>query len=218
MSIEEKVDYYYNQMAELRKKYFVISSDCGGIIRNHEKLKKSLEKVINNNYEYLLTPAFLYYVVMTFNDDAYYKKIDDLLKENERIFLVTGYTTTLLKYCGKDYLGRLTENEEHLYYSCIDSINLIMFNPNVSMDQYDIYKIVYQTVFAYVLINNENAEKYIEYAETFKNELQNIFDEMEMHGICTKYSDDAEDGYKYVYKYLVKYIENKIGDNKKEIR
>ena len=62
MSIEEKIDYYYNELLNTRNNFREIS-DIDDISNDKFDIKEALRKVVELNLDHLLTPSFNYYLI-----------------------------------------------------------------------------------------------------------------------------------------------------------
>ena len=212
MSIEEKVEYYYNQMVLMkemfrwnrRNKYLACETD----------LKESLKFVIETNNEHLLTNGLLAYLI-TENLEC---DLPDIIKS------LTDYTkaySIIKKYMRcfceshSHFKKVFTEYELDLNKRYIYLCEIIEANKKTSGCYYYLLLNIIETLLTYIFINREDPLLLESYASDYLNDIDNKLDEMALQGLYQTITEYFGIGERTIARYnsdkITEYVINKIG-------
>ena len=237
MKREEKIDYYYNKLLEMRNNSCcykkVKSLSCNTI-----SIKKELEKIINNNLDYLLTDGFLYYLLaksIGSNSDGFrlrlYTNLNSLLDPNQLIDYLADYIGTidfgLSKHHFMPYTSgfkmiilkkTLNEVEANLYREFEHYKIRLECDNDIDGNEYLLLKYVLQIIGGYCLINN-CPSKYNSYALPYLENPISKLEELKIQGIYQEVEELTETGLEYLIDYnaLNNYVINNLHNNKNKL-
>lgn len=241
MSIDEKIDNYYDGLLKARNNFRDIEP-VDTLSDDDYDIKEAIRKVINIGMDHLLTPFFNYYLVSTSIEEGHgynfsghlYAKLLYLTDNGLLLYLLSNYfsfiTTGFVsrpKYIfdreGNVINSRsmLTEKENTLYINYRNKSFDMDMNYDLGEPERKLLIDVLRLLTSLNLIN----DKY-DFSETIKpyfNDPVGMIDELTLQGICTKKEDKNylyEFRYEYDMKKLGNYILYKIDNskNQKEIR
>jgi len=222
-----KYEKYYNKLLSLYNfnynnvNYFSISlENCESEL---VKIKQTIQKIIDNDREYLLTNAYLYYLVCQYEDDSktYLEHINYnlncLLDDNKIIKGLYNFFDYLYFVDERNMISsvnanieikmnkEITEDEKYgIYY-----VNYILRSIKHSFPNFKYYRImkdVLLLVLSYGKYNNKT--EYEDYDPFVYNICYNIdlfIDKLVLNGVITKKEDEKLEDIK-TYRYLDKLI------------
>ena len=218
MSTCEKVDYYYNEIIRILE-YTTFNEKCVELyIPDPEELKKDIESVVVNNNDYLLTPAYLDYIVEQCYRDFCIFKLGDELKslndEHERIKIMNRYLCCVFDDFKRNDL--LNDYEQNLLEYLKIAFDAGAFNDEDDNKDYYMKQEIYYVIAAYVLVNQKTCDDFFTYIDDYLHDWKRLFDEIKL-----QIKIDTETfvtRYDYDFNELQDYVLKQIDDHKKEIR
>ena len=205
---QEKFDYYYNKVMDLRTTRNISSSKLNKLFPwEKDAIKSGLKNIINNNYEHLLTDSFLDY--MSNNSTIGFKYVELSEDENSILFLLTYYFQSIVgQYAftpnNKDSkFGFVNLLEGEVKEATHDAYNYKEISTEYRLDE------VLLAVLAYCYMNKCICN-YKSYCEKIMNNQMELLDYMDLNKIM--------DGPKDWYTFINNYINNHFNTKKKVIR
>ena len=219
MSIDEKIEHYYSMILEETN---IINSnafnkDC--LIYNQADIQQELREIIENNYEFILTPVMIKYIVK----ESYYLFDDYHRMLYRNLYLLTleeGESNIYVQFIKWNYDGykqnkSLTEYEYNIFKvmneRIDDAIATYEYRPDLFLKK-DIFAIIA----AHIFRNNKSIDDFNSYLDSCVENWQEKLDAMKLQFDISSYPDSE----KYIYKFkeLNNYILKQLGNNKREIR
>ena len=206
MSIEEKVDYYFEKIKKRRKRIF----------GNPQIIKQGLKDIIEANHENVLTDAFLY------NVSGHYGSTDlgnTLLSLSDYNILLStvirDISGSLIVYRSVDEMENLTDYEKELMKNCFKAIDFIKNDNRVIEKDYTLMKNIVKTITAYMFVNNIELSKFDQLLNPYLTDPIERIDELVVQGICKESYVSYYGRYEYIYNTgdLINYIIFKSEEN-----
>ena len=236
MGYSEKVDKYYEKLGYFAKMYSVNKLEWVSY-QYSEEIKEKFDAVIRANNEYLLTDAFMYYLVQTScvdhgNGAPLLKAIRDLLSDlttpEGTLIRITDFfrkiksvdNETTCYSTIKTYKETLNDYEKSLYLECCKHIGYIYNNDLILPSDYYLLRVIFFIITAYVRINNLDQSKLEDFIKDYIDNYESRIEEL-MLQVCHYEYDYDRDDRKYAYKMeeLANYVVSKLEDSiKMEIR
>lgn len=237
MKREEKVNYYYDKLLEMRNSFGcykkVKSLSCNNI-----SIKEILDKIINSNLDYLLTDGFLYYLLaksIGSNADGFrirlYNNLNSLLDSNQLLDNVADYIGTidfgLSKHHFMPYTNgfsmiilkkNLNEVESNLYKEFEHYKIRLECDNKIYGNEYLLLKYVMQVLGGYCLISNSPNE-YNMYALPYLENPRLKLEELKIQGMYQEIEELTESGLDCLIDYdaLNNYVINNLYNKKNKI-
>ena len=219
MGVNEKVDFYINEL--LHYKNMISRKQETKLCKYEIVIRKILKELIENNYEYLLTSAFLYHIVKLGTDDpsdeysfdkTLYNDLSSLINQ-DRAMVALGPFIDSCRDKTTLYFIRLNNYENSI---CTVFDKELKRAKGVTLSQYFFLEDIFQIIAAYILYNKRSASELKLYTEPFINDWETKLDEM-----CLQLNITREiyyGSYNYDFVTLAQYIIRQLDNEKKEIR
>ena len=233
----EKIDYYYNKLLELRNN-FGCYKKVKSLSNNNVSIKEILEKLINNNLDYLFTDGFLYYILaksIGSNADGFrlrlYDNLKSLLDSNQLLEYFADYIGTIDFGLSKHHFmpytqgfgmiilkKTLTEKESNLYKEFEHYKIRLECDNNIYGNEYLLLKYVMQVIGGYCLIN-DCPDKYNSYVLPYLENPILKLEEMKIQGIYQEVEELTETGLEYLIDFnaLNNYVISNLHNNKNKL-
>ncbi len=233
----EKIDYYYNKLLELRNN-FGCYKKVKSLSNNNVSIKEILEKLINNNLDYLFTDGFLYYILaksIGSNADGFrlrlYDNLKSLLDSNQLLEYFADYIGTIDFGLSKHHFmpytqsfgmiilkKTLTEKESNLYKEFEHYKIRLECDNNIYGNQYLLLNYVMKVIGGYCLIN-DCPDKYNFYVLPYLENPLLKLEELKIQGIYQEVEELTESGIDYLIDYnaLNNYVINNLHNNKNKL-
>ena len=215
------IDNYCKGMIQFYRNFCVLCDEDNmlrklSISFNEDNMYKAFSFVYENNYDYLITPGFLSYLIYINRDYDISELLLSLADENNRFRLYKLYYQAMRNnWCYK----RLNKQEKKADDLIYHYMSIAYERRDIIRRDFEMLRESFFCLMAYVFVNKKDFEEYKIYANQYLDDYKSKIDELRIQGIIKEY--EGNDGlYYYAYStdQLGKYILSKLNEIPKEIR
>ena len=216
MSNDEKVNYYLNRFIEIVKE-INIRNEIPHLNLDRKSIKEAIKKLVEANIDYLLTDAYIFYVLMANSIPNVIKTLLSLLDENERVLHMYYYFK--MATARKDgYISkRMAGYEKELFKEHFDTLAII---GDMYIDDKDgnlLYNILC-IITGYVFSMNDSIDNFRKYIDPYLKDTENMLDKLLLQDICTLKWNCFTDVYDFDARKLISFIKSNLENERKDIR
>ena len=216
MSNDEKVNYYLNRFIEIVKE-INIRNEIPHLNLDRKSIKEAIKKLVEANIDYLLTDAYIFYVLMANSIPNVIKTLLSLLDENERIYHMY-YYFKLATARNDGYISkRMIGYEKELFKEHFDTLSII---GDMYIDDKDgnlLYNILCM-ITGYVFSMNDSIDNFRKYIDPYLNDTENMLDKLLLQDICKLKWNCFTDVYDFDARKLISFIKYNLENERKDIR
>ena len=216
MGINEKVDYYYNQIA----------TSCLGVndkldlIINSGKIKNKIKEIVQQNKDYLLTPAFILYLRLENKNASISNKLAGLTRDKGLMLTIKDYLESLDGGAHKDIYYSILTNYETAFLNHYSEKLEWFYDYDYPQALDDLIDAIAAIIGAHVLIKRETIEEFDTHMKDYLENPLGKIDELMLQGVVGANIDDDGDVDEYYWHidHLLEYISTNLHNKKKVIR
>lgn len=216
MNNDEKVNYYLNRFIEIVKE-INNRNKIPHINLDSKSIKEAIKKIVEANIDYLLTDAYIFYVLMANSIPNVINTLLSLLDENERILHMYYYFKMASARKDGYISNRMTGYEKDLF---IEHLNTVPMIDDVSIDDKD-FNLLYNIlciITGYVFSMNDSIDNLKKHMGPYFYDTENMLDQLLLQDICTLKWNSFTDVYDFDARKLISFIKNNLENEKKDIR